>query len=124
MRISLLFITIFILSTTLFAAKPAKAAKAPESGKVTVTGTIFPEETDKDGNPLSVYLSIVDKTLPEGGTDYLIKTDNNLKEYIKLLYQTVEADGSFTTSKEGRKILKIEKYKLLENKPEDIEEEF
>ncbi|MBL8027303.1 MAG: hypothetical protein JNL74_12865 [Fibrobacteres bacterium] len=124
MRISHLFISTLLFCTLLFAAKPAKQTKAPESGKVTVKGTIFPEETDKDGNPVSLYLSIVDKSLPEGGTDYLIQSDANLKEFLKLLYQTVEAAGTYTTNTSGRKVLKIDKFKLIENKPEDIEEEF
>jgi hypothetical protein len=109
----------------LFAAKPVKQpSRQPESGKITVTGTIFPEETDNEGHPLSFYLSIVDKTLPEGGTDYLVQPDANSKNFLKLLYRTIEAMGTYTTGKNGRKILRVEKYSLIENRPEDIEEEY
>jgi hypothetical protein len=84
---------------------------------VTITGTVFPDETDKDGNPLSVYIEVAGKD--DATLNYFITNDNKGKELLLHLYSTVNAAGMVQTTA-NKNTLTLQKYTVIDNPPEDL----
>ncbi len=109
--------------TLYLGAKPKPVSV--ESGKLTVTGTIFPSSINRDGHPTSFFLSVVPPSAPDSTIEYeIISSDNKNENLVRLIYQTIEANCHVSIGKNGKLSLSILSFKVLENRPEDIEEEF
>jgi len=102
---------------------PGIASLAPPS-PVTVTGVLFPNETDQEGNPLSVYIEVLGKDESDKNTEYFVAVDAKGKELMKFLYNNINATGLVSTNPMGSLMLTVQKFTVVESKPEDLEDEY
>lgn len=117
----LLVLPLLCLLTVSYAA-PQPSAPAP--GTITVTGTLFPEETDAEGNPLMLYVEIFNKEDPQKSQEYPIAMDGKWKELSKALYHTVTVTGALRNAGEGRLLLSVQQFEVIPSRPEDLEDIF
>jgi hypothetical protein len=119
---------LFISATSLSSAPPASPATPATPGvpaaPVTVTGVVFPNETNAEGNPVSVYIEVLGKGDSEVNVEYFIVNDARGKDLFKSLYSNVAVYGIVSTNATGNYMLSVQRYSILESKPEDLEEEF
>lgn len=115
----LLMALLLLISLTVYSAPPSPAA-----GPITVTGTLFPEETDTEGNPLMLYVEIFNKEDPQKSQEYPIAMEGKWKELTKALYHTVTLTGSLRNAGDGRMLLSVQQFELIPSKPEDLDDIF
>jgi len=98
----------FLLSGALFA----------QNALQTVTGTVFPDDMDKEGNPVSVYIEVQGKD--EAMVNYFVVNDGKGRELLTRLYTTVSAMG-VVRNESNRNILTVQKYVIVDNPPENLD---
>jgi hypothetical protein len=102
---------------------PVISSLAPPSS-ITITGVLFPNETDQEGNPLSVYVEVLGKEESGKNTEYFIVNDAKGKELMKFLYNNVNVTGMVAANPMGNMMLTVQKFAVVESKPEDLEDEY
>lgn len=115
---------IFLQTAVVIFAGGLFSSTFAQSGPANISGVVFPNETDANGNPLSVYIEVLGKDESEKNKEYFIVNDARGKELIRLLYNNVNAIGIVSTNPSGALLLTVQKYSLIESKPEDLEDEY
>jgi len=122
---TLLAATLCLVSSFLIYASSPQPAQPilPLNTPITITGTLFPDETDAEGNATSIYIEVFKKEDPLNSPEYTIAPDAKGKELAKHLYHTVSVTGMLKVGPDGKNLLYIQKFEIIPSKPEDLEDE-
>ncbi|MFH0919264.1 MAG: hypothetical protein V1913_02795 [Fibrobacterota bacterium] len=103
----------------LLAAFCLGAPLSAQTGTIAITGTVFPDDTDKDGNPLSVFIEVQGKD--DTAVNYFITADGKGRELLVHLYSTITAVGQ-VKNESGKNTMTVQKYTVVANPPEDLDD--
>jgi hypothetical protein len=89
--------------------------KKRSTGSIKAMGVVTPAKWDENGNIIGVSIQTLDEE------EYIVEFNKIGRELITCLHKRVEASGSVRERLDGKRILKITNYKMIDNYDENRE---
>jgi hypothetical protein len=87
----------------------AKRLKKKSTAVIKAMGVITPAQWDENDNIIGVSIQTLDEE------EYIVEVNKIGQELITCLHKRVEACGSVRERLDGKRILKIKSYKMIDN---------